>query len=154
MDNKEKDKVIGKALYVELRTPTNQTYQMLITPDGVSSSGRAVPSTMYRRQISKLKPRRAWKTYSLPALPLNSFGVYETQNRDDAAQAAETRMNYIATTITQLNSYSYKLYKTPIIVEVAQEDLESIRLSKTPYKILGRITRVRRSLGFGELIAE
>jgi hypothetical protein len=147
----EKDKVIGKALYMEFHS-TGQTYQMLITPDGVSSNGRAVPATVYRRQISKLKPRRAWKTYSLPALPLNSFGAYETQSKDDATQAADTRANYIATTLTQLNSYSYKLYKSPILVEVAQEDLESIRLSKTPYKILGRITRVRRTLGFGEYI--
>jgi hypothetical protein len=147
----EKDKVIGKALYLEFHS-TGQTYQMLITPDGVSSNGRAVPATVYRRQISKLKPRRAWKTYSLPALPLNSFGAYETQSKDDATQAADTRANYIATTLTQLNSYSYKLYKSPILVEVAQEDLESIRLSKTPYKILGRITRVRRTLGFGEYI--
>jgi len=147
----EKDKVIGKALYMEFHS-TGQTYQMLITPDGVSSNGRAVPATVYRRQISKLKPRRAWKTYSLPALPLNSFGAYETQSKDDATQVADTRANYIATTLTQLNSYSYKLYKSPILVEVAQEDLESIRLSKTPYKILGRITRVRRTLGFGEYI--
>jgi len=150
----DKDKVIGKALYLELRTPANQTYQMLLTPDGISSNGRAVPSTLYRRQISKLKPRRAWKTYSLPTLPINSFGAYETQSKDDATQAAHQRLNYMATTLSQLNSYSYKLYKSPILVEVAQEDLEQIRLSKTPYKILGRITRVRRTLGFGELIVE
>jgi hypothetical protein len=150
----DKDKVIGKALYVEFRTPTNQTYQMLLTPDGVSSNGRAVPATLYRRQISKLKPRRAWKTYSLPSLPLNSFGAYDAQSRDDAAQAATQRMNYMATTLTQLESYTYRLYKSPIVVEVAQEDLESIRLSKTPYKILGRITRVRRTLGFGEFIVD
>jgi hypothetical protein len=148
----DKDKVVGKALYLELRTPTEQTYQMLLTPDGVSSNGRAVPATMYRRQISKLKPRRAWKTYSLPSLPLNSFGTYDAQSRDDAAQVATQRLNYIATTLTQLESYTYRLYKSPIVVEVAQEDLESIRLSKTPYKILGRITRVRRTLGFGEYI--
>ena len=147
----EKNKVVGKALYVEFRNGT-QTYQMLLTPDGVSSAGRAVPSTMYRRQISKSKPRRAWKTYSLPALPLNAFGVYETQSLDDAKQGADSRLDHVATTLTQLNSYGYKLYKNPILVEVSQEDLESIRLSKTPYKILGRITRVRRTLGFGEFI--
>jgi hypothetical protein len=149
----DKDKVVGKALYVELRN-SDQTYQMLLTPDGVSSNGRAVPSTLYRRQISKLKPRRAWKTFSLPVLPLNSFGAYDTQSKDDAMQAADTRLNYMATTLTQLSSYGYKLYKNPILVEVAQEDLESIRLSKTPYKILGRITRVRRTLGFGEFIVD
>jgi len=149
----EKTKVVGKALYLELRNGT-QTYQMLLTPDGVSSTGRAVPSTLYRRQISKSKPRRAWKTYSLPALPLNSFGIYETQSLDDAIQSANDRITYISTTINQLNSYSYKLYKKPILVEVAQEDLESIRLSKTPYKVLGRITRVRKTLGFGEVIVD
>lgn len=149
----EKNKVVGKALYVEFRNGT-QTYQMLLTPDGVSSSGRAVPSTMYRRQISKSKPRRAWKTYSLPALSLNAFGAYETMSLDDASQSANSRIDYMTTTLSQLNSYGYRLHKSPILVEVAQEDLESIRLSKTPYKILGRITRVRRTLGFGEFIVD
>ncbi len=38
----------------------------------------------------------------------------------------------------------------PIIVEVASEDLDGIRLGKTPYKVLGRITRVRKALGFSQ----
>jgi hypothetical protein len=150
----DKDKVVGKALYLEFRS-TGQTYQILLTPDGISSNGRAVPATIYRRQISKLKPRRAWKTYSLPTLPVNSFGTYDqAASKDEALNIAEVRMNYMATTFTQLNSYHYKLHKQPIVIEVAQEDLESIRLSKTPYKILGRITRVRRTLGFGEFITD
>jgi len=149
----EKNKVVGKALYAEFRNGS-QTYQMLLTPDGVSSAGRAVPSTLYRRQVSKLKPRRAWKTYSLPALPLNSFGVYDTQSTDDATQGADSRIDYMASTLNQLSSYGYRLYKNFILVEVAQEDLESIRLSKTPYKIIGRITRVRRTLGFGDVIVD
>ena len=150
----DKDKVIGKALYLEFRS-TSQTYQVLITPDGISSNGRAVPATMYRRQISKSKPRRAWKTYSLPTLPVNSFGIYDqAASKDEALNTVEARMNYMATTFTQLNSYHYKIHKQPLFIEVAQEDLESIRLSKTPYKILGRITRVRRTLGFGEFIVE
>jgi hypothetical protein len=150
----DKDKVIGKALYLEFRS-TGQTYQVLLTPDGISSNGRAVPVTMYRRQISKLKPRRAWKTYSLPALPVNSFGAYDqAASKDEATNIVDSRLSYMATTFTQLNSYHYKLYKQPLFIEVAQEDLESIRLSKTPYKILGRITRVRRTLGFGEFIVE
>lgn len=147
----DKDKVVGKALYLELRTGI-QTYQMLLTPDGISSNGRAVPATMYRRQISSVKPRRAWKTYSLPALPLNAFGTYEMADKEKALQSADSRIGYMATTFSQLKSYGYALYKQPLLIEVSQEDLESIRLSKTPYKILGRITRVRRTLGFGELI--
>jgi hypothetical protein len=147
----DKDKVVGKALYLELRTGL-QTYQMLLTPDGISSNGRAVPATMYRRQISSAKPRRAWKTYSLPSLSLNAFGTYETVEKDNALQSADSRVGYMASTFSQLKSYGYTLYKQPLLIEVSQEDLESIRLSKTPYKILGRITRVRRTLGFGEFI--
>ena len=37
----DKDKVIGKALYLELRS-SNQTYQILITPDGASTNGKNV----------------------------------------------------------------------------------------------------------------
>jgi hypothetical protein len=107
---------------------------------------------MYRRQISSVKPRRAWKTYSLPALPLNAFGTYEMADKEKALQSADSRIGYMATTFSQLKSYGYTLYKQPLLIEVSQEDLESIRLSKTPYKILGRITRVRRTLGFGEFI--
>jgi hypothetical protein len=125
---------------------------MLLTPDGISSNGRAVPATMYRRQISSAKPRRAWKTYSLPSLSLNAFGTYETVDKDNALQSADSRVGYMASTFSQLKSYGYTLYKQPLLIEVSQEDLESIRLSKTPYKILGRITRVRRTLGFGEFI--
>jgi hypothetical protein len=147
----DKDKVVGKALYLELRAGIS-TYQMLLTPDGISSNGRAVPATVYRRQISSVKPRRAWKTYSLPSLALNAFGTYEVADKEKALQSADSRIGYMATTLSQLKSYSYTLYKQPLLIEVSQEDLESIRLSKTPYKILGRITRVRRTLGFGEFI--
>lgn len=147
----DKDKVVGKALYLELRAGIS-TYQLLLTPDGISSNGRAVPATVYRRQISSAKPRRAWKTYSLPALDLNAFGTYEVVEKDKALHIADSRVGYMATTLSQLKSYGYTLYKQPLLIEVSQEDLESIRLSKTPYKILGRITRVRRTLGFGEFI--
>ena len=147
----DKDKVVGKALYLELRAGIS-TYQLLLTPDGISSNGRAVPATVYRRQISSVKPRRAWKTYSLPALDLNAFGTYEVVEKDKALHTADSRVGYMATTFSQLKSYGYTLYKQPLLIEVSQEDLESIRLSKTPYKILGRITRVRRTLGFGEFI--
>ena len=147
----DKDKVVGKALYLELRQGMS-TYQLLLTPDGISSNGRAVPATVYRRQISSAKPRRAWKTYSLPSLPINAFGTYEATDKDNALQTADSRVGYMATTFSQLKSYGYTLYKQPLLIEVSQEDLESIRLSKTPYKVLGRITRVRRTLGFGEFI--
>lgn len=145
----EKDKVVGKALYTELRQG-GQTYQILITPDGVSSSGKNVPAVMYRRQISRLQPRKGWKHSGLPALSLDEFGVFNKKSKDDAASIATSRLEFIASTFSQLSSYHYKVYKQPIFVEVSMEDLDGIRAGKTPYKVLGRITRVRRALGFGE----
>jgi hypothetical protein len=149
----DKDKVIGKSLYIEMRS-SGQTYQVLITPDGVGENGRAVPPMVYRRQISKMTPRRAWKVYSLAALPLNAFGGYDQVTKELATIGAGQRMTNVANIFKHLDGYGYKVYKQPVVIEVSQADLEDIRYSKTPYKILGRITRVRKTLGFGELIAE
>lgn len=145
----DKDKVVGKALYLELRS-TSQTYQILITPDGISTNGKNVPSMVYRRQISAAKPRKGWKHENFPTLSVDEFGVFNKRNKDDAMALSSTRLEFHSSTLKQLVAYHYKIYKQPILVEVSAEDLEGIRNGKTPYKILGRITRVRRTLGFGE----
>ena len=145
----DKDKVVGKALYMELRN-SDQTYQVIVTPDGIASNGKYVPASIYRRQISQAKPRRAWKTFTLPNLTVNEFGAFTQLDETLARSTGRDRVNYVESTFTRLMTYGYKLYKTPIIVEVSVEDLDGIRLSKTPYKILGRITRLRRTLNFGE----
>jgi hypothetical protein len=145
----EKDKVIGKALYAEFRSGS-QTYQLMITPDGINSGGKYVPAMVYRRQISANRPRRAWKSYSLPSLNVNEFGAFTTMPKDQAIEAAKSRLEFMMSTVNQMAGYKYQLYKLPIVVEVASEDLDGIRLGKTPYKVLGRITRVRKALGFSE----
>ena len=147
----EKDKVIGKALYAEFRSGS-QTYQLMITPDGVTSGGKYVPAMMYRRQVSSVRPRRAWKSYSLPSINVNEFGTFTSVPKEEAIQNAKHRLEYMMATISQMISFKYQLYKLPIVVEVALEDLDSIRLGRTPYKVLGRITRVRKALGFSETI--
>jgi hypothetical protein len=145
----DKDKVVGKALYAEFRSGT-QTYQIIMTPDGITTEGRNVPATIYRRQISAMKPRRAWKTYSLPKLPMDVAGQFQTLEKALASDQSLSRLGYVENTFSRMDAYNYELYKQPIIVEVSQADLDDIRVAKTPYKILGRITRVRKALGFGE----
>jgi hypothetical protein len=150
----DKDKVIGKALYMEFRN-SSYTYQTFITPDGLTNDGRPVPATLYRRQISKLSPRKAWKTYALPNLMRDEFGNYHKHDIEEAHTLTKTRIQYLENIFNQLSARSYRLYKQPIVIEVSAADLEDIRSSKTPYKILGRVTRLRRHLGFGEqLFAE
>lgn len=145
----DKDKVVGKAMYMELRQGT-QTYQILITPDGISSTGKNVPSMVYRRQISASQPRKGWKHTGLPTTSVDEFGVFQKRTKEDAMRLGEHRIEMVASTFNQLATYGYQVYKQPLFVEVAAEDLDGIRAGKTPYKVLGRITRVRRSLGFGE----
>lgn len=147
----EKDKVIGKALYTEFRSGL-QTYQLMITPDGVTSGGKYVPAMMYRRQVSASRPRRAWKSYSLPTINVNEFGTFSSMPKEQAIESAKHRLEFTMATINQMMTLKYQLYKLPIVVEVAAEDLDSIRLGRTPYKVLGRITRVRKALGFSETV--
>ena len=145
----EKDKVIGKALYAEFRSGP-QTYQLMITPDGITSGGKYAPAMVYRRQVSASRPRRAWKSYSLPSINVSEFGTFNTMPKDEAIESAKRRLEFTVTTLNQIVSYKYQIYKLPIVVEVASEDLDGIRLGKTPYKVLGRITRVRKALGFSQ----
>lgn len=145
----DKDKVVGKALYVEFRADTS-TYQMIVTPDAITSDGRSIPSTVYRRQISEARPRRAWKTYSLPRLPQDATGTFTNLPVQEAKEQATSRVTYLESSLTRLKNLGYTLYMKPIIVEVSQADLSDIRQAKTPYKVLGRITRARKVLGFSE----
>ena len=150
----DKDKVIGKALYMEFRQGQN-TYQAILTPDGLTSDGRSVPATLYRRQISKFHPRKSWKTYALPSLPKTEFGNFKKYFGDEQKSLIDSRASYLENIFSRLETHSYQLYKQPIVVEVSLADLEEVRNARTPYKVLGRITRLRRHLGFGEqLFAE
>lgn len=150
----DNDKVIGKALYMEFRQGGN-TYQTILTPDGLLNDGRSVPATLYRRQISRIHPRKAWKTYSLPSLGKDEFGAFRKYSGEEHTSLISSRVAHLESIFSRLESYSYRLYKQPIVVEVSIADLQEIRNAKTPYKVLGRITRLRRHLGFGEqLFAE
>jgi hypothetical protein len=69
---------------------------------------------------------------------------------DHALSTVRDRISFTDSLFNQLIMQGWTLYKTPIVVETTTEDLDDIRMGKTPYKILGRITRCRRVLNFGE----
>ncbi len=144
-------KVVGKALYLEFRR-AGETNQVIITPEAINAAGKYVPITTYRRRISSSNPRKTWKQMSTvfrseidPAT--NKLVVL---GREHALATVADRISYTDNLFNQLVTSGWTVYKQPIVVEVTEDDLEDIRLSKTPYKILGRITRCRRTLNFGE----
>jgi hypothetical protein len=147
----ESTKVVGKALYLEFRRG-DETNQIIITPEAINSAGKYVPITTYRRRISKANPRKTWKQMSTifksEIDPMTNMLV--PLGKEHALATVADRISYTDNLFNQLIAHSWTLHKQAFVVEVTNEDLEDIRLSKTPYKILGRITRCRRTLNFGE----
>lgn len=144
-------KVVGKALYLEFRR-AGETNQVIITPEAINAAGKYVPITTYRRRISSSNPRKTWKQMSTVFRSEidPSTNKLVALGREHALATVADRISYTDNLFNQLVTSGWSVYKQPIVVEVTQDDLEDIRLSKTPYKILGRITRCRRALNFGE----
>ena len=143
-------KVIGKALYLELRNGETTT-QLILTPEGLNSSNKLVPLTLYRRRISRIQPRKGWKQISSYASPeMDASGKIAQYSLEQAQLVVKDKLSFTDSIFNQLIMQGWTLFKQPIVVEVTPEDMDEVRLGKTPYKILGRITRCRRTLGFGE----
>ena len=56
----DKNKVLGKALYLEFRKE-QYTVQLVLTPEAVNENGEYVPMRLMRRQISAYHPRKTWR---------------------------------------------------------------------------------------------
>lgn len=145
--------VVGKALYLEMRRG-GYTTQVLMTPEAITLAGKVVPMTCYKRRISKLEPRKTWKQvssmFSSEKDPVT--GSLFMMNTEHALATVPNRLQFVDNLFNQMIGQGYTLFKEPITVEVTHDDLEDIRKSATPYKILGRITRCRRALNFGEAL--
>jgi hypothetical protein len=146
-----KANVVGKAVYMEMRRD-KQTTQLILMPEALTEDGKVVPMTMYRRNISSSAPRRAWKQASTTFMSNREGDKFVQLDKVHALETFNERMQHFEPIFRQLELYGYKLYKQPIVVEVTSEDAMDARNSKTPYKVLGRITRCRRALDFGEAL--
>ena len=145
-------KVVGKALYLELRSG-DYTTQLILTPEGLNSSNKLVPLTLYRRRISRVQPRKGWKQVSSYISPeMDASGKVAQYSLEQALSVVKDKLSFTDPIFNQLTSGVWQVYKQPIVVEVTTTDLDDVRMGKTPYKILGRITRCRRALGFTEAL--
>jgi hypothetical protein len=142
--------VVGKALYLEMRNGAYTT-QIIFTPEGTTLSGKAVPMTCYRRKIASTAPRKSWKQFSSSAMSDRDItGTFTQLSTEHALSTVRDRISFTDSLFNQLIGQGWTIHKQPITVEVTPEDLDDVRMGKTPYKILGRITRCRRTLNFGE----
>jgi hypothetical protein len=134
--------VAGYAMYLELRHTEvpNRVTQILISPEGMTSAHAQVPMVMYSRRLTSVQPKKQWRRSS------SMLTLHTTAPADRAAARVRTARDYIE----GLARANWKVYKEPIVVEATPEDLEDIRQGKTPYKLLGRVWKSRKYLGFPE----
>jgi hypothetical protein len=128
--------VSGLAVYFEFRK-SQQTWQVLITPE---SREDRIPASMFRRRLNPAQPRKMWKQIASNSMSAELSVPVNT----------DLRLSFAKSMLDSLVINSWTLYKNPIVVEVTKEDLADIRSGKTPYKIIGRVLKSRKKLGFAD----
>jgi hypothetical protein len=137
----------GFAMYLELTKGTGSVTQVLVMPEGISSSHKETPVSIYRRRISTISPRKTWRYAVGPGIhkTLSSFASPPIL---DGEEVVVKMTGFITTYLESLANNDWKLRNQLITVEVTAEDLEDARNGKTPHKVLGRVWKVRKQLGF------
>lgn len=135
---------VGYALYLELEKASAVT-QVLVMPEGMSSSHNATRMAIYRRRLTPVTPRKTWKHAP-------SHYTYMDLRSSSPAIAHDTAANQLLAFalpyFTSLADNGWKLRNQAITVEVTAEDIEDSRMGRTPYKTLGRVWKTRKKLGF------
>jgi len=141
-DDKIKDTLlVGRAVYCEIVLRTNpdaSVFQMLLTPEAQSKlvpSLRTIPIA-YRRQLTNGGPKKQWRWLN-PSSDEYLPGSSSLQRR-----------RFLDATMERLASRGFVVLKQPLIVDVSEHDLEDIAKRQTPYKLIGRVHKVRRKHGF------
>ena len=131
--------VQGIAVYAEFAR-SNATTQVIITPDGFGSDGNLIRSNVVRRTITEANPRKQWRFSMIP----NS----RTESGANKAAYADDRMSYASSLFDQLLAGGWEMVGAPILLETSKIDLDAVRQSKTPTKMIYRINQCRVAQGY------
>lgn len=146
---------VAKALYLEFRQENN-TYQAVITPEVIDLHGNVRKATALTRKISVWHPRRNWnfevsKNSVLTGRRDPGTGGALPTDLDHAGELAFQSMPMgLAQNLARLVSQNYEMFKTPVVVELSYEDVDTISAMKTPVGLIRRIQRTRVAAGWGE----
>lgn len=141
--------VQGVAVYGEFARP-NATTQVIVTPDGYDSDGNVVTMNIVRRTVTTDSPRKQWRFSTVPEADEATIRtlVANGGSAADKETYCDERMRYASSLFDQLTRGDWTLINEPILIEVSKIDLDAIRASKTPTKLLYRVTQSRSALGF------
>lgn len=152
MLDKEK-KVQGIAVYAEFKR-TGQTMQIIVTPDSYSTSGALVPMTLVRRVVTKITPKKQWKTILLRqgdlATYISTGNTLEDSQKESFTEGRTKGHSFI---FDEIVNQGWQIEKHPVLIEMSRHDADDISKGKTPNKIIYRVNISRKALGFPELVA-
>lgn len=155
MSDKTLKDAVAKALYLEFRNGNN-TYQIVAVPEVIDFHGTVRKAVALTRKISVWHPRRNWNFEPSQASIFASRRDPATGGvlKEDAETAKTASIQSLpiglAQNLSRLGAQGYELFKTPVVVEVSFEDVDSIQESKTPLGLIRRIQRTRVANGWGE----
>jgi len=141
--------VQGVAVYVEFARP-NATTQVIMTPDGYDNDGSVVSMRIIRRTVTSDNPRKQWRFSTIPEADEATIRTLVANGGSAADKEAycDERMRYASSLFDQLTRGDWTLINEPILVEVSKTDLDVIRQSKTPTKLLYRVNQSRTAVGY------
>lgn len=133
-------KVIGKGVYLEIpNADETQTTQIIITPEGVSETGKPVAMAIIYRTISDWSPRKQWRTQFV-------------RKADDktTAENIDLMVEQVEKWFQRQMSYGLGTLRnaTPLVFEVTNLDLNDVADWKVPAPALRRIIKARPTIGF------
>ncbi len=143
--------VQGIALYVEFRKP-GAMLQLFLTPDGYTTDGKEVPATLWRRVLTPSTPKKQWRNSGLSWRPVADLNGEALPN-EKKEEFAEKRMSFATQLFDSLLNGGWSMMKEPLLIETSKKDLDDVKMSKTPNKLLYRINQTRDAQGFPAEIA-
>jgi hypothetical protein len=150
----DKEKPIqGVSVYAEF-AKTGYRTELFITPDGFTPSGDLVPAKIYRRVVSKEKPKKLWQQTTVQfAEELAQVGSKDLAELGLKDTYVSKRLEHLNSIFAGLVEGDWQLVNDPILIETSQNDLVEIYKGETPIKIVYRINQSRKALGFPVEIA-
>lgn len=141
--------VQGVGIYAEFAR-SGATTQIIITPDGYDNEGSQVRMNVIRRTVTTTNPRKQWRFSALPEANEDLISSVATAVPSDEAKEAycDDRMRYASALFDQIMRGDWVLINDPILVEVSKTDLDVVRQSKTPTKLIYRINQSRTAKGY------
>jgi hypothetical protein len=131
--NPDENTLYGYALYFEVKTPSGMHHQILLTPPVRVFSENEVPRTViFRRALGPHNVRKHWRI---------------TTGSSASGVETSTALDHVTRIVGRLATLNGEAVHQPLVVEVSVADVAGIKNGRTPYKVLGRVERVKKALG-------